>query len=409
MVKSRTPILVQAVQLVALASLSIEAIAADIRPYISGTYRTIVIEGPIKPGDFETFIKIIRENQSQISSVTLYSPGGNFYEAMKIGRALRTFRLHSQAPMLDPSGHPVCDDSFTKPNDKKNCTCASACFFIHIGATHKGGTFLAVHRPYFAKGEFGNLSEEEAKKAFDALQDSARRPISSAKKRSRAPLFSAKRALASLRYLTTASFLRATMRLRRSLREIGSSGRRDTFNPSSRLTITTMRAERLAHPSIRPGWGCSQRPSAGPQGGSPKASGAGRGFLGYRRRIETPSADLRPADPGRRRSNSRDAVGSPLAPRRRSLPPRSGASEALRSWPRAGEARPSQSRPLVARWPSQWTCSAITSTTRRQGSIVPLQALHVRAQPSLTNRRCGLVPSRVRCRVSCRYGYCLTA
>jgi hypothetical protein len=161
---------------VALASLSIEAIAADIRPYISGdgTYREIVIEGPIKPGDFETFIKIIRENQGQISGATLYSPGGNFYEAMKIGRALRTFQLHSQAPMRDPSGHPTCDDSFTKPSDKKNCTCASACFFIHIGATHKGGTFLAVHRPYFEKGEFGNLSEEEAKKAFDALQDSAR-------------------------------------------------------------------------------------------------------------------------------------------------------------------------------------------------------------------------------------------
>ena len=159
MVKSRTPILVLAVQLVALASLSIEAVAADIRPYISGdgTYREIVIEGPIKPGDFETFIKIIRENQGQISGVTLYSPGGNFYEAMKIGRALRTFQLHSQAPMRDPSGHPTCDNPFTndnpstKPTDKKNCTCASACFFIHIGATHKGGTFLAVHRLFLKK------------------------------------------------------------------------------------------------------------------------------------------------------------------------------------------------------------------------------------------------------------------
>ena len=44
------------------------------------------------PGDFETFIKIIRENQGQIGGVTLFSPGGNFYEAMKIGRALRTFQ-----------------------------------------------------------------------------------------------------------------------------------------------------------------------------------------------------------------------------------------------------------------------------------------------------------------------------
>jgi hypothetical protein len=177
MVKFRTLILVLAFQLATLASLSIEAIAADIRPVIpgGGSYREIVIEGPIKPGDFETFIKIIRENQGQISGVTLYSPGGDFYEAMKIGRALRTFQLHSQAPMRDASGRPTCDDEpFSQPTDKKNCTCASACFFIHIGATHKGGTFLAVHRPYFEKGEFGNLPEAEAKKAFDALQDSAR-------------------------------------------------------------------------------------------------------------------------------------------------------------------------------------------------------------------------------------------
>jgi hypothetical protein len=61
MVKFRTLIMVLALQLAALASLSIEAIAADIRPYIHpGGYREIVIEGPIKPGDFETFIKIIR-------------------------------------------------------------------------------------------------------------------------------------------------------------------------------------------------------------------------------------------------------------------------------------------------------------------------------------------------------------
>jgi hypothetical protein len=164
-----------ALQLAMLVSLSTEAIAADIRPFIhgAGSYREIAIEGPIQSGDFETFIKIIRENQGHISSVQLFSPGGNFYEAMKIGRAMRTFQLHSQAPMRDPSGRPSCDDG-RRPNDPKNCTCASACFFIHIGAAHKGGTFLAVHRPYFEKGHFGKLSEAEAKKAFETLQDGAR-------------------------------------------------------------------------------------------------------------------------------------------------------------------------------------------------------------------------------------------
>jgi len=60
------------------------------------------------------------------------------------------------------------------PKDPKNCTCASAGFFMHIGAIHRGGTFLAVHRPYFAKGAFGTLSQGEAEKAFNALQNSAR-------------------------------------------------------------------------------------------------------------------------------------------------------------------------------------------------------------------------------------------
>ena len=51
----------------------------------------------------------------------------------------------------------------------------SACFFIHIGGVHRGGRYLVVHRPYFEKGRFGNLSEEQAKKEFDALQDRAKR------------------------------------------------------------------------------------------------------------------------------------------------------------------------------------------------------------------------------------------
>lgn len=162
----------------ALAGFSVGAMAADIRPFIhgSGSYREIVIEGNIEPGDFETFIRIVRENQGQVSAVRIFSPGGDFYEAMKIGRAMRALELGSMVPMRDPSSRPSCGDGGfgPKPNDPKNCTCASACFFIHIGGIHRGGTFLAVHRPYFVKGKFGKLSQAEAKKAFDALQNSAR-------------------------------------------------------------------------------------------------------------------------------------------------------------------------------------------------------------------------------------------
>ncbi|MCB1961095.1 MAG: hypothetical protein KDE68_11340 [Rhodocyclaceae bacterium] len=144
------------------------ASAADIRPFISGSgsYRAIVIEGNIEPGDFETFVRIAKENQGKVSDVYIFSPGGDFYEAMKIGRAMRALELSSQAPMRGPAGRPVCeDDGFgPKPKDPNNCTCASAGFFIHIGAIHRGGTYLAVHRPYFAKGKFGDLSQVDAQK-----------------------------------------------------------------------------------------------------------------------------------------------------------------------------------------------------------------------------------------------------
>lgn len=154
------------------------ASAADISPFISGSgsYRAIIIEGSIEPGDFETFVRIVEENQGKVSGVYIFSPGGDFYEAMKIGRAMRALELSSQVPMRGAAGRPVCeDDGFRpKPKDSNNCTCASAGFFIHIGAIHRGGTYLAVHRPYFAKGKFGNLSQSDAEKAFDALQENAR-------------------------------------------------------------------------------------------------------------------------------------------------------------------------------------------------------------------------------------------
>ncbi len=131
------------------------ATAANIHPLIEGTasFRGIVIEGEIEPGDFDKFLTILRDNQ-----------------------AMRALELSSLVPMRSESGNPVCDgiDFLPKPKDPKNCTCASACFFIHIGSVYRSGTYLAVHRPYFVKGKFGDLSESEAKKAFDTLQGDAR-------------------------------------------------------------------------------------------------------------------------------------------------------------------------------------------------------------------------------------------
>lgn len=171
--------LVSALVLVMLSCLLGNAMAADVRTVIpgSGSFRALIIEGVIEPGDFDKFIKAIRDNQGLISGVNIFSPGGDFNEAMKIGTAMRALELSSQVPMRDPYGKPFCENDDPlglKPKDPKNCTCGSACFFIHIGAVHRGGTFLAVHRPYFDKTQFGKLTEAQARKEFESLQNRAR-------------------------------------------------------------------------------------------------------------------------------------------------------------------------------------------------------------------------------------------
>jgi hypothetical protein len=157
-----------------LASAQIHA--ADIRPHVKSTYTTIIIEGEIKEGDLEKLIRLVKDGQGKVIGVNLFSAGGNFYEAMKIGRALRALELGSQIPIRDSSDQPSCVDNFGMPvpNDPLNCTALSAAFFIHIGGNHMGGNYVGVHRPYFSQSEFGELSESDAKKAFDLLQTKAK-------------------------------------------------------------------------------------------------------------------------------------------------------------------------------------------------------------------------------------------
>jgi len=143
-----------------------------------GRYKEIIIEGIIEKGDHKKFIHEVRQGNGQVGSVLVYSPGGDFYEAMKIGRVIRGLELASMVPMQSPQGMPSCDsDKFpflVEPNHKNNCICASACFFIHIGGVHRNGTFMAVHRPYFVKGRFGELPMRDAKIEFVKLQNEAR-------------------------------------------------------------------------------------------------------------------------------------------------------------------------------------------------------------------------------------------
>ena len=152
------------------------AIAAEMRLNVQSNYRSITIEGRIERGDYDRFIKLVATNQGLVSGVILLSPGGDFVEAIKLGRALKALELSSRVPMKSRNGGPACEDASMGevPRDPANCTAASAAFFIHIGAAHRGGTYLAVHRPTFDPKAFGQLSESEARTEFEQLQALAR-------------------------------------------------------------------------------------------------------------------------------------------------------------------------------------------------------------------------------------------
>ena len=175
MVGTRPGLITAAVCAALFTLCSTPALAADVRVVTNGagSSRAIVIEGPIAGGDLDEFIRLVKYFQGTVAEVHLFSPGGDFAEAMKIGRAVRALELSSRVPARAASGSPSCGAIGIKPNDHTNCTCASACFFIHVAGTVRRGDYLAVHRPYFPADAFGRLAQRDAMKAFEVLQRSA--------------------------------------------------------------------------------------------------------------------------------------------------------------------------------------------------------------------------------------------
>jgi hypothetical protein len=170
----RPTLVLAAIVAVFLTTAAGSAGAAQIRTVQrTGSAPVLVIEGAVAPGDLATFLRFVRDRQAAIADVYLFSPGGDFTEAMKIGRAMRALELSSHVPIRAASGAPSCEGLGVRPERLANCTCVSACFFMHVGATHRGGSYLAVHRPYYPRGEFGRLPQRDAMKAFTTLMRTA--------------------------------------------------------------------------------------------------------------------------------------------------------------------------------------------------------------------------------------------
>lgn len=147
------------------------------RPKLSSCY-VALFAGAIEKGDYERFKDFLKHHYRALWSIHLVSRGGDVDEALKIGRLLRKYMLHVQAPsMRGPNdfmayGHPPSADQ--PLCEGPTCVCASSCALIWFGSVQRDGT-VGLHRPKFNDPQFGLLPQEEASRRYRyALQEISR-------------------------------------------------------------------------------------------------------------------------------------------------------------------------------------------------------------------------------------------
>jgi ATP-dependent protease ClpP protease subunit len=117
---------------------------------------TLILTGPIVPGDFKKVIAAVMPPEKFPKYFTLDSPGGDIVESMKIGRFVRE----------------------TATGTLVTKSCASACVFILIAGvtqTALDGAAVGLHRPIYDSKEFAGLSLPDAEKKYKLLQAATRR------------------------------------------------------------------------------------------------------------------------------------------------------------------------------------------------------------------------------------------
>ena len=139
-----------------------ECLALDIlRDPIPGV---LTLSGPIEHGDFLKFVRTLKAERQQAPKVrrlmiSLSSEGGSFVEAIKFGRFAReaalTFVVGEQ--------------------------CYSACFLVLVGGVNRilgPNAQVGIHRPYYDKSEFAELSLGNAEAAYKTLEFAAKEYLS---------------------------------------------------------------------------------------------------------------------------------------------------------------------------------------------------------------------------------------
>jgi hypothetical protein len=120
------------------------------------TCRTVLLNGPIVPGDEANFGKFLRQHHPFLDEVILTSSGGSVDDAMKIGRLIRRDLIKTKAAHENnpdsPRGNGRFYDfekgpSWCHDGPSSYCHCASACFLIWSAGAERFGSSLGLHRP----------------------------------------------------------------------------------------------------------------------------------------------------------------------------------------------------------------------------------------------------------------------
>ncbi|MCA0930171.1 hypothetical protein [Ruegeria profundi] len=130
----------------------------------------VLIEGPFEAGDADFLEATIKRQNSRnrfVPTVGLKSPGGLVDEGIAIGRILRKYRIHVEAPVDVGEAAGFCGkmDHLSRrkqlqPGDDPECMCNSACALAWFGGVTRSGR-VGLHHSYLKSDSATNLDDLE--------------------------------------------------------------------------------------------------------------------------------------------------------------------------------------------------------------------------------------------------------
>jgi|TARA_B110000211_G_scaffold133717_1_gene153314 hypothetical protein len=136
-----------------LASLLFLLLSFNLNAMVFGQHEgRLYMSGEIESGDFVRFLNTLLTFEGSLLGFYIQSEGGDLDEAMNIGRLVR----QSQIPIWS-GDH-----------------CYSACVFIYVAGVERiAGGDLGLHRPYFDKGYFSDLTSLQAEMKYSELKQAS--------------------------------------------------------------------------------------------------------------------------------------------------------------------------------------------------------------------------------------------